>query len=54
MSGGQRRLSLIASHLATNGTRNVATSVPKATTVVKKESFRNRNDYKYWMSIQSR
>ncbi|KAI8638245.1 HotDog domain-containing protein [Parasitella parasitica] len=53
MSGGQRRLSLLANHL--NSSRGIATNA--ASTIANhpsKETFRNRQDYKYYLPIQTR
>lgn len=54
MSGSQRRLSLLANHL--NGNRGIATNVAATTTTKQplKETFRNRQDYKYYLPIQTR
>jgi hypothetical protein len=53
MSGSQRRLSLLANHL--NGSRGIATNAAATTTKQPlKETFRNRQDYKYYLPIQTR
>ncbi|RCI01977.1 hypothetical protein CU098_006028 [Rhizopus stolonifer] len=51
MNSGSRRLSLIASHLASNTSRQISTS--KSNTI-KRETFRNRHDYTYFLPIQTR
>ncbi|KAI8058674.1 HotDog domain-containing protein [Gilbertella persicaria] len=43
MNSGSRRLSLIASHLASNKSRQIST-----------KTFRNRHDYTYFLPIQTR
>ncbi|KAL7309673.1 hypothetical protein PS15m_010525 [Mucor circinelloides] len=54
MSGSQRRLSLLANHL--NSSRGMATSAATTTATKQplKETFRNRQDYKYYLPIQTR
>ncbi|KAI7889316.1 HotDog domain-containing protein [Mucor mucedo] len=49
MSGSQKRISLIASHLATSSVQSRT-----LTTQAVKETFRKRQDYKYFLPIQSR
>ncbi|CEP20159.1 hypothetical protein [Parasitella parasitica] len=53
MSGSQRRLSLLANHV--NSNRGIATNAT-STTIKQplKETFRNRQDYKYYLPIQTR
>ncbi|KAK4513694.1 uncharacterized protein ATC70_005698 [Mucor velutinosus] len=55
MSGSQRRLSLLANHL--NSSRGMTTNAAATTASTKqplKETFRNRQDYKHYLPIQTR
>lgn len=60
MSGSKRRLSLIAGHLTAQTTKSLATPSRTASTAATssgnavKGMFRNREDYKYYLPIQTR
>lgn len=58
MSKSQQRVALIASHLTSshnNATRKLTTATTTTTTAAAvKPAYRNRNDYKYFLPIQTR
>lgn len=57
MSKSQQRVALIASHLSAshnNATRKLTTTTTTAAAAAVKKAYRDRQDYKYFLPIQTR